>query len=44
MLYSMDKIDILVNEGLEPGRETAVRAIQATGIEVLSIKDITHAT
>lgn len=36
----MRKVDILV-KGLGPGRETAIRAIAAAGLEVLSITDVT---
>ncbi len=36
----MQQVDILV-KGPGPGRETAIRAIQAAGIEVVSIKDVT---
>ena len=38
--YAMEQIDIFV-KGPGSGRETAVRAIQAVGIEVMSIKDTT---
>jgi len=33
-------VDVLV-KGPGPGRETAIRAIQAAGIDVVSIKDVT---
>ena len=36
----MRKVDILV-KGLGPGRETAIRAIAAEGLEVMSITDVT---
>ena len=36
----MRKVDILV-KGLGPGRETAIRAIAAEGLEVQSITDVT---
>lgn len=36
----MQHIDVFV-KGPGPGRETAIRAIQAAGIEVVSIKDVT---
>ena len=36
----MRKVDILV-KGLGPGRETAIRAVAAAGLEVLSITDVT---
>lgn len=38
--YAMEQVDIFV-KGPGSGRETAVRAIQAVGIEVMSIKDTT---
>jgi small subunit ribosomal protein S11 len=34
------QVDVLV-KGPGPGRETAIRAIQAAGIDVVSIKDVT---
>ncbi|MDD5455602.1 MAG: 30S ribosomal protein S11 [Candidatus Margulisbacteria bacterium] len=34
------QVDVLV-KGPGPGRETAIRAIQAAGIDVISIKDVT---
>jgi len=34
------RVDVLV-KGPGSGRETAIRTIQATGIEVLGIKDVT---
>jgi small subunit ribosomal protein S11 len=36
----MKKVEVLV-KGQGSGRETAIRALQATGFEILSIKDIT---
>ncbi len=36
----MQHIDVFV-KGPGPGRETAIRAIQAAGIDVVSIKDVT---
>ncbi|MEI7942540.1 MAG: 30S ribosomal protein S11 [Candidatus Riflemargulisbacteria bacterium] len=36
----MQHIDVFV-KGPGPGRETAIRAIQAAGIDVISIKDVT---
>lgn len=36
----MQSIDVFV-KGPGPGRETAIRAIQGVGIEVVSIKDVT---
>jgi small subunit ribosomal protein S11 len=36
----MKKIDVLV-KGPGSGRETAIRALQSAGLEVLSIKDVT---
>lgn len=38
--HGMQQIDVLV-KGPGPGRETAIRAIQAAGIEVMSIRDVT---
>nr|YP_009398311.1 ribosomal protein S11 [Thaumatella adunca]ARW67497.1 ribosomal protein S11 [Thaumatella adunca] len=38
--YGMKQTEIMVN-GPGSGRETAIRAIQATGIEITLIKDIT---
>nr|YP_010851476.1 ribosomal protein S11 [Echinothamnion hookeri]YP_010851675.1 ribosomal protein S11 [Echinothamnion hystrix]WGH14410.1 ribosomal protein S11 [Echinothamnion hookeri]WGH14609.1 ribosomal protein S11 [Echinothamnion hystrix] len=38
--YGMKQTEIMVN-GPGAGRETAIRAIQATGIEITLIKDIT---
>lgn len=36
----VQQVDVLV-KGPGPGRETAIRAIQAAGIDVVSIKDVT---
>lgn len=36
----LKKVDVLV-KGQGSGRETAIRALQNTGVEILSIKDIT---
>ena len=36
----MRKVDIMV-KGLGPGRETAIRAIAAEGLEVMSLSDVT---
>ncbi|OGI06996.1 MAG: 30S ribosomal protein S11 [Candidatus Margulisbacteria bacterium GWF2_35_9] len=38
--HGMMQVDVFV-KGPGPGRETAIRAIQAAGIEVISIKDVT---
>jgi small subunit ribosomal protein S11 len=38
--HGMQQIDVLV-KGPGSGRETAIRAIQAVGIDVVSIKDVT---
>nr|QCI08949.1 ribosomal protein S11 [Wrangelia sp.] len=38
--YGMKQTEVIVN-GPGAGRETAIRAIQATGIEITLIKDIT---
>ncbi|CAM9109750.1 unnamed protein product [Chrysoparadoxa australica] len=40
MDYGLKTVEILV-KGQGSGRETAIRALQATGIDILSIKDIT---
>jgi small subunit ribosomal protein S11 len=40
MESGLKKVEILV-KGQGSGRETAIRALQATGIEIISIKDIT---
>jgi small subunit ribosomal protein S11 len=40
MEHGMRKVDVLV-KGPGPGRETAIRALQAAGLEVQSIKDVT---
>jgi len=36
----MKEIDVFV-KGPGPGRETAIRALQAVGLDVKSIKDVT---
>lgn len=36
----LKKVDVLV-KGQGTGRETAIRALQTTGVQILSIKDIT---
>jgi small subunit ribosomal protein S11 len=38
--YGLKKVKVLVN-GRGPGRETAIRALQTTGVKIVSIKDIT---
>lgn len=38
--FGLKLIDVLVN-GPGAGRETAIRAIQSAGIEILSIRDVT---
>jgi small subunit ribosomal protein S11 len=38
--YGVKNVDVFV-KGPGAGRETAIRAIQASGIEVLSIRDVT---
>ena len=38
--YGMTRVNVLVN-GPGSGRETAIRALQASGLEVDSIKDVT---
>lgn len=40
MEHGMRKVDVLV-KGPGPGRETAIRSLQAAGLEILSIKDVT---
>ena len=40
MEHGMRKVDVLV-KGPGPGRETAIRALQAAGLEIQSIKDVT---
>jgi small subunit ribosomal protein S11 len=40
MEHGMRKVDVMV-KGPGPGRETAIRALQAAGLEVQSIKDVT---
>lgn len=38
--YGMRKVDVLV-KGPGPGRETAIRSLQAAGLEINLIKDVT---
>lgn len=38
--YGLKAVDVLV-KGPGAGRETAIRAIQASGIEIMTIKDVT---
>ncbi len=38
--FGMQKVDVLV-KGAGSGRETAIRALQAAGLEVVNIKDVT---
>jgi small subunit ribosomal protein S11 len=38
--FGLKKVEVLV-KGQGSGRETAIRALQTTGIEIISIKDIT---
>ncbi len=40
MEHGVRKVDVMV-KGPGPGRETAIRALQAAGLEILSIKDVT---
>jgi small subunit ribosomal protein S11 len=40
MEHGLQKVDVFV-KGPGAGRETAIRALQASGINVLSIKDVT---
>nr|WDA99195.1 ribosomal protein S11 [Gronococcus sybilensis] len=40
LTHGMKQVDVLVT-GPGPGRETAIRALQAVGLEILVIKDIT---
>jgi small subunit ribosomal protein S11 len=40
MEYGMRKVDVLV-KGPGPGRETAIRSLQAAGLEIQTIKDVT---
>ena len=40
MEHGVKKVDVLV-KGPGSGRETAIRSIQALGIEVVGIKDVT---
>jgi len=39
-IFNMKEVDVLV-KGPGPGRETAIRALQAAGLNVVSIKDVT---
>ena len=39
----LKKVDVLV-KGQGSGRETAIRAVQSIGLEIISIKDITPVT
>jgi len=39
-IFNMKEVDVLV-KGPGPGRETAIRTLQAAGLNVVSIKDIT---
>ncbi|MCM8766605.1 MAG: 30S ribosomal protein S11 [Candidatus Omnitrophica bacterium] len=39
-LYNMKDVDVRV-KGPGPGRETAIRALQSAGLNVVSIKDVT---
>ncbi len=40
MEHGVRKVDVMV-KGPGPGRETAIRSLQAAGLEILSIKDVT---
>ncbi len=40
MEHGMRKVDVEV-KGPGPGRETAIRSLQAAGLEIVSIKDVT---
>ena len=40
MEHGMRKVDVMV-KGPGPGRETAIRSLQAAGLEIQSIKDVT---
>ena len=40
MEHGMRKVDVLV-KGPGPGRETAIRSLQAAGLEIQTIKDVT---
>lgn len=40
MDYGMSQVDVFV-KGPGPGRESAIRAIQSTGLQVVSIRDVT---
>ncbi len=40
MVHGLKKVDVLV-KGPGTGREAAIRALQAVGLEIVSIKDVT---
>ncbi len=40
MEHGLRKVDVLV-KGPGPGRETAIRSLQAAGLEILTIRDVT---
>jgi small subunit ribosomal protein S11 len=40
MEHGLRKVDVMV-KGPGPGRETAIRSLQAAGLEIQSIKDVT---
>ncbi len=40
MEHGVRKVDVMV-KGPGPGRETAIRSLQAAGLEILTIKDVT---
>jgi small subunit ribosomal protein S11 len=40
MEHGLRKVDVVV-KGPGPGRETAIRSLQAAGLDVLTIKDVT---
>ena len=39
-IHGLEKVDVFV-KGVGPGREQAVRGLQAAGVHVLSITDVT---
>ncbi|MCM8762010.1 MAG: 30S ribosomal protein S11 [Candidatus Omnitrophica bacterium] len=39
-MFNMKEVDVFV-KGPGPGRETAIRALQSAGLDVISIKDVT---
>ena len=41
MDYGMQRVDVFV-KGPGSGRETAIRALQAAGLEIRNVKDCTH--